>query len=80
MSAGDLNDKLARALGELEPLLSADGGGVELVSFDEERREVVLRFTGALAVCPGTPIVKDDLLEPLLRKAMGGRATFRYQR
>lgn len=80
MSAGDLNDKLAQALGELEPLLSADGGGVELVSFDEERREVVLRFTGAFAVCPGTPIVKEDLLEPFLRKAMGGRATFRYQR
>lgn len=68
-----LNDVLA-------PLLEADGGGVEIVSVDDEKREVVLRFTGALAVCPGTPTVREDLIEPLLRSRAGSEVVFKYKR
>lgn len=64
----------------LAPLLEADGGGVEVLSIDEGRREVVLRFTGALAVCPGTPTVREDVVEPLLRARTSPETTFKYQR
>lgn len=80
MSARSLRASLEAALKDhLAPLLEADGGGLELLEVDEEKRAAVLRFTGVLAVCPGTPAVREDLIEPFLRKQVG-EATFTYKR
>jgi len=80
MTARSLRASLEAALkDDLAPLLAADGGGLELLDVDEEKRTAVLRFTGALAVCPGTPTVRDDLIEPFLRKRVG-QARFTYKR
>jgi Fe-S cluster biogenesis protein NfuA len=76
-----LRATLEKTLNEvLRPLLEADGGGIEIVSVDDAKHEVVLRFTGAFAVCPGTPTVREDLVEPLLRARTGSETTFKYQR
>lgn len=81
MSARSMRKEVTRTVTEvLAPILEADGGGLELVSVDEDKKEIVLRFTGAFAACPGTPAVREDVIEPLLRAAAGGRATFRYER
>ena len=80
MTARSLRAALEAALkDDLGPLLEADGGGLELLEVDEDERTAVLRFTGALAVCPGTPVVRDDLVEPLLRKR-AGEVSFAYKR
>jgi Fe-S cluster biogenesis protein NfuA len=80
MTARSLRASLEAALkNDLAPLLEADGGGLELLEVDEAKRTAVLRFTGALAVCPGTAVVRDDLIEPLLRKR-AGEASFSYKR
>lgn len=81
MTERNVQRDVARVVTEvLAPILEADGGGIELVSVDEEKREIVLRFTGAFAACPGTPAVREEVVEPLLKKAAGGNATFRYLR
>jgi Fe-S cluster biogenesis protein NfuA len=74
-------DEVRRVVQEvLGPLLAADGGGLELVEVEPETREIALRFTGRFAACPGTPAVREELVEPMLRSASGGRARFRYLR
>jgi Fe-S cluster biogenesis protein NfuA len=81
MSEGAFVSEVERVVGEvLAPLLVADGGGVELVGVDPVTREIALRFTGRFAACPGTPAVREELVEPMLRAAAGGRARFRYLR
>ncbi len=80
MSQRSLRASLQAALNdELAALLEADGGGLELLDVDEEKRTAVLRFTGALAVCPGTKVVREDLIEPYLRDRVGD-ARFTYKR
>lgn len=80
MSERSLRASLEAALkGELAALLEADGGGLELLEVDETSRSAVLRFTGALAVCPGTKVVREDLIEPFLRRQVG-EARFTYKR
>jgi Fe-S cluster biogenesis protein NfuA len=81
MSDEGFTEEVGRVVREvLGPLLIADGGGVELVGVDPATREIVLRFTGRFAACPGTPAVREELIEPLLVSAAGGRARFRYLR
>lgn len=57
----------------LQPLLEADGGGVEVVSVDTTASpvEVVLHLTGAFRGCPGSPVVQRGVIEPVLAKALG---------
>lgn len=78
-SGAGLRVRIAGAIDDvLAPLLAADGGGIELVTVDETAGEVVLRLTGAFVACPGTPVVRADVIEPLLRAR--GASSFRYQR
>lgn len=69
--------KLDQVIDEiLRPLLEADGGGIELVSFDG--REVVLALTGALRGDPGTPYVQQRVVRPAIAKAVGAGIAIRF--
>lgn len=72
-----LRAKLDRVIDEiLRPLLEADGGGIEIVSFDG--REVVLALTGAFRGDPGSPYVQQRVIRPAIAKACGTAITIRY--
>lgn len=67
-----------RIVGEiLQPLLEADGGGVEVESVVESTVDggplvdVVLHLTGSFRGCPSTPLVQRSVIEPALRKGLG---------
>ncbi|WP_157069034.1 NifU family protein [Sandaracinus amylolyticus] len=60
----------------LRPLLEADGGGIELVSFDGD--ELVLSLTGAFRGDPGAPYVQQRIVRPAVRKALGRDVKIKY--
>jgi Fe-S cluster biogenesis protein NfuA len=69
-----VRDDVDRVVAEvLQPLLEADGGGVEVVSVDTTASpvEIVLHLTGAYRGCPSSPVVQRGVLEPVLAKALG---------
>lgn len=60
----------------LRPLLEADGGGIEVVSFDG--KELVLTLTGAFRGDPGAPYVQAAILRPAITKVLGDGIAIRY--
>ena len=75
-----MNEKIERVVAEvLQPLLEADGGGLEVLSFDESKSpaELVVHLTGAFRGCPSGPIVQARVLEPAFMKALGRRVRVR---
>jgi len=69
--------ELDRVLDEvLRPLLEADGGGIEIVSFDG--KELVLKLTGSFRGDPGAPYVQAGIIEPAITKALGPGIIIRY--
>lgn len=73
----DARAELDRVLDEiLRPLLEADGGGLEVVSFDGD--DLVLAFTGAFRGDPGTPYVQARVIKPAISKALGREIRIRY--
>jgi Fe-S cluster biogenesis protein NfuA len=55
----------------LRPLVSVDGGEVEIVSNTSD--EIVLVLRGACAGCPGRVYTTSNVIEPLLRTVIGDR-------
>jgi Fe-S cluster biogenesis protein NfuA len=53
----------------IRPLIEADGGRIE--SVEENGSEVVVRLSGACAGCPGFPLTRLNVIEPLVQKALG---------
>ena len=53
----------------VEPLIEADGGGVEVLEASAQR--VVLSLSGSCLGCPGRPFTTERVIEPALRKAFG---------
>ena len=45
-------DSIEEVLAGIRPALHADGGGVELIDFDEDEGLVQVRLTGACGSCP----------------------------
>ncbi len=62
----------------LRPLLSADGGDIEVIAFDGAR-DVALRLTGAFRGDPGTPYVRDHVVRPALERALGAPLQIRWE-
>jgi Fe-S cluster biogenesis protein NfuA len=70
---------IARAIEEvLRPLLEADGAGVEVRDIAEDGSTVTLLLTGSLSGDPSSGIVKERVIEPLLRRAAGGEVAVTY--
>jgi Fe-S cluster biogenesis protein NfuA len=53
----------------IRPLIEADGGTIE--SVDTSATEIVIRLGGACAGCPGFPLTRGQVIEPLVQKALG---------
>lgn len=50
----------------IEPVLANDGGRLDVLEVDEERREVVVRFVGSCANCPYSLLSMEQLVNPSL--------------
>lgn len=65
-----MKERVQTAIDEvLRPLLTADGGGVELLHVGPTR--VTLRLRGKAAYSVGGRYIRTLVIEPLLRKASG---------
>lgn len=62
----------------LAPLVERDGGGVELVRFEDD--VVVLRISGTLSGDPGSAYVKRSVIEPAVKSAAGPDVDIVYER
>ena len=73
----DARAQIDRVLDEvLRPLLEADGGGIDVVSFDGQ--ELVLALTGAFRGDPGNAYVQARVINPAIAKAAGPGIRVRY--
>ena len=63
-----LQEKVSAALGNIRPMLAADGGGIELVSVDEKSADVKVKLTGACGCCPMSQMTLKNGVEKALKK------------
>jgi len=74
-----MKEEISKFLSErVAPMLMFDGGGIELVDFDEKSGEVKVRLKGACCGCPGAMMtlqygVEEALKEkfPKVKKVVG---------
>jgi Fe-S cluster biogenesis protein NfuA len=70
---------IARAIDEiLRPLLEADGAGVTVVEIADDGSRVELTLTGSLRGDPSATLVKERVIEPLVRRAAAGDVAIAY--
>ena len=62
----------------LRPLLEADGAGVTVVDIADDGSRVSLTLTGALRGDPAAGLIKEKIIEPLVRRAAAGEVTIAY--
>ena len=68
MKMPTLQEKVSAALGNIRPMLAADGGGIELVSVDEKSADVKVKLTGACGCCPMSQMTLKNGVEKALKK------------
>ncbi len=61
----------------LDPLLAADGGGIEVRGVGEDG--VTLFLKGEAAYGVGGHFLRTQVVEPALRRAVGAEAQIRYE-
>jgi Fe-S cluster biogenesis protein NfuA len=61
----DVNQKVEAVIGEIRPMLQADGGDIELVGIDSG--VVKVRLRGACASCPGAQATLKMFVERRLK-------------
>ena len=67
----EMEQKVKKVIEEkIRPYLEADGGGVELVSVDEQSGEVRVRLQGACAGCPGAQMTLSMGVEAILKEEL----------
>ncbi|UCF21150.1 MAG: NifU family protein [Gemmatimonadota bacterium] len=70
MRATTTLDKIEAVIDEIRPAVRADGGDVELVSFDPVEGRVELRLVGACHTCPHSLLTLKGGIEHRLRRAL----------
>ena len=70
MAAATIWDKIEEVIEEIRPAIRADGGDIELVSFDEEEGRVELRLVGACHSCPYSLMTLKGGIEHRLRSRL----------
>lgn len=63
-------EKIEAVIDEIRPAVRADGGDVELVSYDAEQGRVELRLVGACHSCPYSLLTLKGGIEHRLRNAL----------
>lgn len=70
---------IARAIDEiLKPLLEADGAGLTVVEIADDGSRVSLTLTGSLRGDPAASLVKEKVIEPVLRRAAAAEVAVAY--
>lgn len=60
-------NKIEEVLGVVRPALERDGGGIELVGFDEPTGVLSVRFQGACVGCPMSTVTLKMVVESVLK-------------
>lgn len=63
-------EKIEAVIDEIRPAVRADGGDVELVSYDPEEGRVELRLVGACHSCPYSLLTLKGGIEQRLRNVL----------
>ncbi len=66
----EIRKQIEDVLDQVRPILSSDGGGIELVGFDEETGIVQVIMQGACAGCPMASITLKMCVEATLQEAL----------
>ncbi len=66
----EMHDKIEQVLTQIRPALRLDGGGIELVSFDDETGVVQVKMQGACVGCPMSQITLKMGVEAALKDAI----------
>ncbi|MCX6740989.1 MAG: NifU family protein [Candidatus Parcubacteria bacterium] len=66
----NLKEKIEEALGEIRPILQADGGDIELIDWLEKEGTVKVRLTGGCAHCPMAQITLKNFVEKTLKNKL----------
>jgi len=61
-----MKDKIDKVLNKIRPMISRDGGGLELIDFDGLNGVVKVKMTGACRGCPMANITLKAGIEALL--------------
>jgi len=70
MAAATILDKIEAVIDEIRPAIRADGGDIELVSFDPEEGRVEVRLVGACHSCPYSVMTLQGGIEQRLRRQL----------
>ncbi len=70
MAAATMLDKIEAVIDEIRPAIRADGGDIELVSFDAEKGRVEVRLVGACHSCPYSMMTLQGGIEQRLRRQL----------
>jgi len=65
-------DEVKKVLTEINPMLKADGGGVELADIDSEKGVIKVKLTGACHGCPMSTITLKEGIEKTLKEKIKG--------
>ena len=63
-----LTSQVENVLAEVRQMIQRDGGDLELVSVDEDKGLVKVRFRGACVGCPSAAITFQNAIERTLKK------------
>ncbi len=70
MAAATTRERIEAVIEEIRPAVRADGGDVELVSYDPEEGRVELRLVGACHSCPYSLVTLKGGIEHRLRSVL----------
>lgn len=70
MSTATVWEKIEAVIEEIRPAVRADGGDVELLSFDPDEGRVELRLVGACHTCPYSLLTLKGGIEQRLRSQL----------
>ena len=70
MAAATMLDKIEAVIDEIRPAIRADGGDIELISFDPEEGRVEVRLVGACHSCPYSVMTLQGGIEQRLRRQL----------
>lgn len=66
----DIEQQIEAVLEQVRPALRLDGGGIQLVRFEEATGNVYVRFQGACVGCPMSEITLKMGIEMALKDAL----------
>jgi len=67
-SAKAIADKIEKALDTVRPTLEADGGGIELIGFDEKTGVAQVKLLGMCSHCPMSQMTLKQGVEVEVKK------------